>query len=62
MLTPVDGEGQQCIAAPACTASIELDTNGSLEISALAKIKFLKEKKKCTIRYSFRLSNTMKEN
>ena len=41
MLTAVDGEGQQCKAAPACTASIEPETNGSLETSALTRISFL---------------------
>ena len=45
ILTAVDGEGQQCRAAPACTASTELETKGSLEISALTKIKFLTENK-----------------
>lgn len=43
MLTAADGEGQQCIAAPACTASTDLEGNGSLEISALTKMKFLKK-------------------
>lgn len=42
LLTAADGDGQQCNAAPACTASIELETKGSLEISALTKIIFLK--------------------
>lgn len=41
MLTAAEGDGQQCKAAPACTASIELVANGSLEISALTKMKFL---------------------
>lgn len=45
ILTPADGEGQQCMAAPACTASTELETKGSLEISALTKIKFLNQNK-----------------
>ena len=45
ILTAVDGEGQHCRAAPACTASTELETKGSLEISALTKIKFLTENK-----------------
>lgn len=43
-LTAANGEGQQCRAAPACTASIELETKGSLDMSALTKIKFLKNK------------------
>lgn len=43
ILTAADGDGQQCRAAPACTASTELETKGSLEISALTKIKFLTE-------------------
>lgn len=43
MLTAADGEGQQCKAAPACTASTELEANGSLEISALTRTKFLDE-------------------
>ena len=46
MLTAVDGEGQQCKAAPACTASTELDLKGSLEISALTKVTFLWKKRK----------------
>lgn len=41
MLTAAEGDDQQCKAAPACTASIELVANGSLEISALTKMKFL---------------------
>lgn len=41
ILTAADGEGQQCRAAPACTASTELETKGSLEISALTKLKLL---------------------
>ena len=45
ILTAADGDGQQCIAAPACTASIERETNGSLDISALTKIMFLKQKR-----------------
>ena len=45
ILTAVDGEGQQCRAAPACTASTELETKGSLEISALTKVKFLTKNK-----------------
>lgn len=44
ILTAEDGDGQQCNAAPACTASMELETNGSLEISALTKVKFLEER------------------
>jgi hypothetical protein len=40
-LTAADGEGQQWIAAPACTASTELETKGSLAMSALTKTKFL---------------------
>jgi hypothetical protein len=40
-LTAADGEGQQWIAAPACTASTELETKGSLAMSALTKMKFL---------------------
>lgn len=40
-LTAADGEGQQWRAAPACTASTELETKGSLEISALTKMRFL---------------------
>lgn len=46
ILTAVDGEGQQCMAAPACTASTELVAKGSLEISALTKVMFLKRKRK----------------
>jgi hypothetical protein len=42
MLTATDGEGQQCIAAPAGTASREPEMKGSLAISALTNIKFLK--------------------
>lgn len=45
ILTAADGEGQHCRAAPACTASIECETNGSLDISALTKIMFLKQKR-----------------
>ena len=45
ILTAVDGEGQHVRAAPACTASTERETKGSLEISALTKIKFLTENK-----------------
>ena len=41
LLTAVDGEGQQWRAAPACSASIELETKGSLDMSALTKVKFL---------------------
>lgn len=40
-LTAADGEGQQWRAAPACTASTELETKGSLAMSALTKLKFL---------------------
>lgn len=40
-LTAADGEGQQWRAAPACTASTELETKGSLAMSALTKMKFL---------------------
>lgn len=39
--TALEGEGQQCKAAPACTASIEPDANGSLETSALTRARFL---------------------
>ena len=42
MLTAADGEGQQCIAAPAWIASREPEMKGSLAISALTNIKFLK--------------------
>lgn len=45
ILTAAEGDGQQCKAAPACTASIELVANGSLEISALTNIKFLQKEK-----------------
>ena len=45
ILTAVDGEGQHGRAAPACTASTELETKGSLEISALTKVKFLTKNK-----------------
>jgi len=41
-LTAANGEGQQWRAAPACTASTELETKGSLDMSALTKMKFLK--------------------
>lgn len=44
MHTAIEGEGQQCNAAPACTASTELEAKGSLEISALTKSIFLKNK------------------
>lgn len=58
ILTAADGEGQQCRAAPACTASIERETNGSLEISALTKIMFLKQK--CTQSgISFQMQQTL---
>lgn len=40
-LTAANGEGQQWRAAPACTASMELETKGSLAMSALTKMKFL---------------------
>lgn len=43
ILTAEDGDGQQCNAAPAWTASMELEMNGSLEISALTKVKFLEK-------------------
>lgn len=47
ILTAVDGEGQQCRAAPACTASTELVAKGSLEISALTRVMFLEKKNSC---------------
>lgn len=42
--TPAAGDGQQCKAAPACTASIDPDANGSLATSALTKAMFLRNK------------------
>lgn len=41
MLTAFVGEGQQCNAAPAWTASTEPDENGSLETSALTRARLL---------------------
>lgn len=43
LLTAADGEGQQCKAAPACTASTVLEAKGSLEISALTSSMFLEK-------------------
>ena len=41
ILTALEGEGQQCMAAPACTASMEPDSNGNLDTSALTRARFL---------------------
>ena len=41
ILTAADGDGQQCIAAPAWTASIEPEVKGSLEMSALTNTSLL---------------------
>jgi len=63
-LTAADGEGQQWRAAPACTASTELETKGSLAMSALTKMKFLATeismKYKCKINKRFVLNSSIK--
>lgn len=59
-LTAADGEGQQCIAAPAWIASTEPETKGSLEISALTNIKFLKKSKSNRNKISTQLSLNLK--
>lgn len=43
MLTADEGDGQQCSAAPAWTASTELVAKGSRDISALTSVMFLNQ-------------------
>ena len=40
-LTALEGDGQQCKAAPAWTAATDPDENGSLETSALTRARLL---------------------
>lgn len=40
-LTALDGDGQQCKAAPACTASTDPEKKGNLDTSALTRARLL---------------------
>ena len=51
-LTALEGDGQQCKAAPAWTASTEPDGNGSLETSALTRAILLQTIKETVLRAS----------
>lgn len=46
MLTAADGDGQQCNAAPACTASIELETKGAWQCQPGLKVSSWKKMEK----------------